>query len=121
VSTFGDDDCEGPADQSSDPIAAAQRYGRPDVQRGEETAPSAVVARRSHGAPSRAAAGPNQSRAPLVLGVIGIVCWFLCGIGAVASTIVGAIGHPEGPRVGSAGNSACRRRVKADPVSSPES
>lgn len=29
----------------------------------------------------------------MILGVVDIVCWYACGIGAVASISVGALGH----------------------------
>lgn len=42
----------------------------------------------------------QQSSTPLVLGIIGIVCWFLCGIGAIASIILGLIGQNKARELG---------------------
>lgn len=99
VSTPADDGSHGLPDQWSDPIAAAQRYERPHPQPGEEAPPNAAGPRDSRALPP-AVAGPAQSRTPLILGVVGIVCWFVCGIGAVASIIVGAIGHRKARELG---------------------
>lgn len=41
-----------------------------------------------------------RSSTPTVLGVIGIVGWFLCGVGAIGSVIVGAIGQRKARELG---------------------
>lgn len=46
------------------------------------------------------AAPQQQSNTPMVLGIIGIVCWFFCGIGAIASIILGALGQSKARQYG---------------------
>lgn len=42
----------------------------------------------------------RQSNTPMILGIIGIVGWFLCGIGAIGSVIVGVIGQRKARDLG---------------------
>lgn len=51
--------------------------------------------------PSGGYGAPRQeSNTPKVLGIIGIVCWFLCGWGAIASIILGLIGQSKARQLG---------------------
>lgn len=41
-----------------------------------------------------------QSKTPMILGIVGIVGWFLCGWGAIGSVIVGVIGQRKALELG---------------------
>lgn len=91
--------------ESDDPIRAAQRYDRPSGtnQTGHDepgirpgSVGPAALRQPQPEAPSTRA----QSNAPLILGIIGIVGWFLCGWGAIGSVVVGAIGQRKARELG---------------------
>lgn len=42
----------------------------------------------------------QESNAPKVLGIVGIVCWVFCGLGAIASIILGLIGQSKARQYG---------------------
>lgn len=42
----------------------------------------------------------RQSNTAMVLGILGIVGWFLCGIGAIGSVIIGVIGQRKARELG---------------------
>lgn len=86
-----------------DPMDAARRYAPPGRRY--------VPATGSHQSPQQPGAGPElgqpssgeqqqHSNVPMVLGILGIVGWFLCGVGAIGSIIVGRIGQRKARELG---------------------
>lgn len=89
-----------PSEPPSDPMAAARRYAAPPRRklapansRGEQETESA----QGSGVVPTSAASP---RTPMIFGVVGIVCWFLCGVGAVASVVLGIVGQRKARELG---------------------
>lgn len=97
-----DRDSSHAADVPSDPFEAAKRYGKPGTGRSEggpSDIPMRGVGPANTPAPATAPPG-HQSNTPMILGIVGIVGWFLCGVGAIGSVIVGVIGQRKARELG---------------------
>ncbi|MGH7484991.1 MAG: hypothetical protein ACREMY_05195 [bacterium] len=91
-------------DAPTDPFAAARRYGRPGSRHPDQNSsgmPMESVGRAGPTPPSSEvdSAAP-QSKTPMILGVVGIIGWFLCGVGAIGSVVAGAIGQRKAREFG---------------------
>lgn len=101
----GDRDPTRPSDAPSDPFEAAERYRRPRTfgsGRPPSSRPRGAVAPASSSAADTVPPTVSQSSAPMILGIIGIVGWFLCGWGAIGSVILGVIGQRKAHELGQA-------------------
>ncbi|HEX6445426.1 MAG TPA: hypothetical protein VF053_10085 [Streptosporangiales bacterium] len=84
----------------SDPFEAARRYGKSGTAQPEPSeTPTRGVAPASTPAPAMRPP-VRQSNTAMVLGILGIVGWFLCGIGAIGSVIIGVIGQRKARELG---------------------
>lgn len=98
---------QGPSDRSDvpdDPFAAARRYAKPGAGPSNHGSPGASSGRvgpaDGRQPVSEILPEPPTSKTPMILGVVGIVGWFLCGIGAIGSVVVGVIGQRKARELG---------------------
>lgn len=93
---------EGPgtsSDPPANPMDASRRYASPNrkiIPPGSQL-PAAPTGSDSH---SPGSAWSTNPRLPMILGIAGIVGWFLCGVGAIGSIIVGRIGQRKARELG---------------------
>lgn len=88
------------SDPPSSPMDAAKRYASPDRK---ITNPGSQSFRGSTSGSDAASPEPTWStnpRLPMILGIAGVVGWFLCGVGAIGSIIVGRIGQRKARELG---------------------
>lgn len=84
-----------------DPLSAAKRYGRPGPRSGypaREIPPGSVGPTGATPSDDRPAA--QESKLPMILGILGILGWFVCGVGVIASFILGGLGQRKAHELG---------------------
>lgn len=87
---------------TEDPLSAAKRYGRPDKatsDRASRRIPLGTVGPADAALPQTRPVG-QQSKLPMIFGILGILGWFVCGVGVIASFILGGLGQRKAREFG---------------------
>lgn len=85
-----------------DPVSAAKRYGRPGRSPSEQPSrglPQGSVAPADADS-SEPRPASQESRLPMIFGILGILGWFVCGVGVIASFILGGLGQRKARELG---------------------